>query len=182
MSPILERLYQLMHQRGVNAKQVSETLHLSNSAFTDWKKGKANPGVDALTKLADYFDVTLDYLILGKESAPAGETVPPASEHADHSVLDSSSFLNHDLYIKFLRLPPEHQGKVMAYIDGMLAVLPVSHAQAPDIRQETSDIQPESSGIRLETPDIRVETPDVQPESGAVSQGDGTQSGFESAE
>ena len=132
MSPILERIYGLMAERRMNAKYVSETLHLSNSSFTDWKKGKGNPNVEALTKMAEFFGVSLDYLILGKEPSPALPSHLPDD-------LDFSSQLDRDLYDKFHRLPAEFQGKVMAYLDGMLAVLP-----APAQSAENTACKPRS--------------------------------------
>ena len=129
MNPILERLYELMHERHTNAKRVCEELGLSNSAFTDWKKGKAKPGVEALTKLAAYFNVTLDYLILGKEDAPNPDAPPVVVERVIYSGLDSSNPVDNELCGKFHRLSPENQGKVMAYMDGMLAALPLQTVQ-----------------------------------------------------
>ena len=67
MSPILERIYGLMAERRMNAKYVSETLHLSNSSFTDWKKGKGSPSLDIIVKFADYFHVSMEYLMTGEE-------------------------------------------------------------------------------------------------------------------
>ena len=135
MNPILERLYELLHERHTNAKRVCEELGLSNSAFTDWKKGKAKPGVEALTKLAAYFNVTLDYLILGKEDAPNPDAPPVVVERVIYSGLDSSNPVDNELCGKFHRLSPENQGKVMAYMDGMLAALPLQSApEAQSVR------------------------------------------------
>ena len=77
----LARLDELLHENRTNAKRVCEKLGMSNSAFTDWNKGKAKPGVEALVKLAEYFNVSLDYLILGKES-PAAPDAPPVQQSA----------------------------------------------------------------------------------------------------
>ena len=140
MNPILERLYELMRERGTNAKRVCEELEMSNSAFTDWKKGKAKPGVEALTKLAEYFNVTLDYLILGKEAAPEPDAPPVVVERVVYGRMDSSDPVDNELCGKFHRLSPENQGKVMAYMDGMLAALSSSDTRndASSIRQSAS--------------------------------------------
>ena len=94
--------------------------------MTDKMMDTSSPGVEALSKLADYFDVTLDYLILGKESVT--EQNPSVSSVPD-SLPDFSAFPDSELYAKFHRLPSEYQGKVMAYIDGMLAALPLTAVQ-----------------------------------------------------
>ena len=129
MNPILERLYELMRERGTNAKRVCEELDMSNSAFTDWKNGKAKPGVVALSKLAEYFNVSLDFLILGKETAPNPDAPPVVVERVIYAGLDDSSPVDNELFGKFHRLSPENQGKVMAYMDGMLAALPLQSVQ-----------------------------------------------------
>lgn len=119
-SPIVKRLFDLTQERGVNPSQVTKDVGLSNSAFTDWKKGKANPNVDALVKLASYFGVSLDYLINGQEYA--GKT----RESTVAKIPETELFLNHEdkeLVSKFRMIPSECQGKVMLYLDGMLAAL-----------------------------------------------------------
>lgn len=152
MNPILERLYELMRERGTNAKRVCEELEMSNSAFTDWKKGKAKPGVEALTKLAEYFNVTLDYLILGKEATPEPDAPPVVVERVVYAGLDSSSPADNELCGKFHRLSPENQGKVMAYMDGMLAALPLQTSQnAQTVKDDAQSAgKPEHRPVSIE--------------------------------
>ena len=154
MNPILQRLFDLMAEKGVNAKQVTDTLHMSGSSFTDWKKGRASPGVEALSKLAPYFNVSLDYLITGHEFAFTDEAKPrkdprseepsdspePAKESESANCQEVSNPMDVELLAKYHRLPPEYQGKVMSYLDGMLAVLPQLQAASrpqPVVQPET---------------------------------------------
>ena len=126
MNPILQRLYDLMAERGTNAKQVTEALHISASSFTDWKKGKASPGVEALSKMAPFFGVSLDYLITGHEYEPAEgtrEAAPLPKEPETSNEKEISNPLEDELLSKFRRLPLECQGSVMSYMDGMQAAL-----------------------------------------------------------
>ena len=156
MSPILDRIYGLMAERRMNAKYVSETLHLSNSSFTDWKKGKGNPNVEALTKMAEFFDVSLDYLILGKETVPIPATAD--TPLGGSATLAFSNRADRDLYDKFHRLPAAYQGKVMAYLDGMLAALPDPVEEEPVPVPET--------GRAAETPDSFSDVPELSPVAG----------------
>ena len=41
---MIDRILDLMNTHKVNAKQLTTKLEISNSAITDWKKGKAKPG------------------------------------------------------------------------------------------------------------------------------------------
>lgn len=63
---MINRILDLMEKRKINAKQLTAELELSNSAITDWKKGKAKPSTDAVVKIAAYFDVSTDYILMGK--------------------------------------------------------------------------------------------------------------------
>ena len=119
-SPIVKRLFDLLQERGVNAKRVTEETGISGTSFTDWKKGKGRPSVDTLVKLAPYFGVSLDYLINGQEYD--GQT----RESTVARIPETELFLNHEdkeLVSKFRMIPAECQEKVMLYLDGMLAAL-----------------------------------------------------------
>jgi transcriptional regulator with XRE-family HTH domain len=69
LDDIVERIYNLMKSRKVTAKEVSTETGIAQSSFTDWKNGRSKPGADALKKIADYFDVSTDYL-LGRVEDP----------------------------------------------------------------------------------------------------------------
>lgn len=68
----------LCTQKGVSESKAAESVGLNRSAVAKWKKG-ALPGGQTVQKLADYFDVTTDYL-LGTETekapTPEGERKP----------------------------------------------------------------------------------------------------------
>lgn len=62
--------YDLCKKKGVSCKRAAEDIGLSNSITTKWKKTGATPGGDTLNRIANYFDVSTDYL-LGKETEKA---------------------------------------------------------------------------------------------------------------
>lgn len=59
----------LMKEDGVTPYRVSKETGVSQSVLSDWKRGRCVPKVDKLQKIADYFHVSLDYL-LGNVSEP----------------------------------------------------------------------------------------------------------------
>lgn len=61
----------LCEQRGVSLSRAAADIGLSNATVTKWKKTGAAPGGDTLTKVANYFGVSVD-LLLGVE-LPAAE-------------------------------------------------------------------------------------------------------------
>lgn len=64
----------LLKERGLRASDVSKGTGLSSTFFTEWKKGKSkNPNVNNLKKVADFFGVSVDYLMTGSESKYSDE-------------------------------------------------------------------------------------------------------------
>ena len=54
---------QLCKQHGVTPYKVSKETGVSQPTLSEWKKGTYTPKQDKLQKIADYFGVTLDYLM-----------------------------------------------------------------------------------------------------------------------
>lgn len=63
---ILDRIIDLLGT--ADQKQLTDYLGLKKTAFTDWKSGKSNSYRKYLVEIADYFKVSLDYLVYGKEN------------------------------------------------------------------------------------------------------------------
>ena len=81
MSDTVQRIFQLMEQRHVSAYRVSQETGISQARISGWKTGKSNPKQDALEQLADYFGVSVDYLIGNTK-----EKEKPASQEADELI------------------------------------------------------------------------------------------------
>ncbi len=64
---------QLLQKYGVSTYKVSKDTGIAQSVFSSWKNGISNPKQDKMQKLADYFNVSLEYLMTGKEKE-GGET------------------------------------------------------------------------------------------------------------
>lgn len=58
---------QLLQERGITAYKVSKETGVTQSTLSDWKRGRSTPKTDNMKKIADYFDVTVDYLMTGEE-------------------------------------------------------------------------------------------------------------------
>lgn len=59
----------LRDERGVRDADVAKTTGISKSTFSDWKSGRSKPKNEKLKKIADYFGVTIKYLMTGKEDS-----------------------------------------------------------------------------------------------------------------
>lgn len=58
-----DSIFNLMQERGVKASDVARQTGIKRAAISKWKTGRTSPGVNALILLADYFGVTVDYLV-----------------------------------------------------------------------------------------------------------------------
>lgn len=64
-----ERVAQLRKQAGVSLAALGSHLGITDEAVRLIEKGKRSPSFEVLTALADYFDVSLDYLV-GRSEEP----------------------------------------------------------------------------------------------------------------
>ena len=53
---------------GMSQSQLAKKLNIGPSAVGMYEQGRRTPAVDILIKMANLFEVSLDYLITGKEA------------------------------------------------------------------------------------------------------------------
>ena len=58
----------LRNEKDVTAAEICRTIGIDPSSLSNWKKGRYTPKADKLQKLAEYFGVSLEYLMTGDES------------------------------------------------------------------------------------------------------------------
>jgi len=80
MYDIFERL---LNERGVTAYRVAKETGVTTATLTNWKKGNYTPKQDKLQKIADYFGVTIEYLMTGKNSSEVPSPVLTARDERD---------------------------------------------------------------------------------------------------
>ena len=95
----LERLFFLINENGVSRSKFLSDIGAGKNSFVYWENHKNLPSGDTLLKIADYFGVSVDYL-LGKD-APE-----PAQMSADET----------ELLALFERVPPERRALVLQMI------------------------------------------------------------------
>lgn len=57
-----ERLKQLRQKKGLTQQEIAELLGVKRNTYSDWENGKTEPNFETLLKLADLFEVSLDWL------------------------------------------------------------------------------------------------------------------------
>ena len=105
MSDLYERIDRLCKDRNINITVMCKESGASRGSLSDLKFGrKQNLSVETLSKIASYFDVTVDYLT-GKENSP------------DELVLTEGE---KDLVQLFRMVPVDQQPIVLAMIRAAL--------------------------------------------------------------
>ena len=103
----------LREQSGVSQKELSKILHVSQQTIASWEVNRTTPSLELLNDVADYFDVTIDYL-LGRENSLVREVNVSRGKDKAEEEIDPL------LIEQYLRLDEVDKAKVSAYIDGLL--------------------------------------------------------------
>ena len=65
---IYKNFEKLLKINNTSSYKVSKETGITQATLSNWKLGKSTPKQDKLQKIADYFGVTLDYLVTGETS------------------------------------------------------------------------------------------------------------------
>lgn len=68
---------QLLQKYGVTSYKVAKEAGVTQTALSNWKTGRSTPTAKTLQKIADYFGVTVDYLMTGKDEKPSEPQLTP---------------------------------------------------------------------------------------------------------
>lgn len=63
-------LNELRKKRGILQKEIAKELKISQQAYANYENGKRQPDIEMLSKIADYFGVSVDYLLGRTETMP----------------------------------------------------------------------------------------------------------------
>ncbi len=63
MKKFQERLLELRTLQKMTQCQVAQYLHITQPSYIRYENGSAEPSIDTLIRLADLFEVTIDYLV-----------------------------------------------------------------------------------------------------------------------
>lgn len=64
---IVTRIKELLKNEGLTQSKLADGIGVNQSTVCNWFNGKKEPSIENLWKLADFFDVSVDYLIGRKE-------------------------------------------------------------------------------------------------------------------
>lgn len=103
---MLTRVNKLCADMGIKPTEAFTRMNMKTS-HSDWKQKASNPSLEALLKMSEFFNVSLDYLVYGDEmKAPVHQEVVTPQ---DRQLID-----------KLSELPYESRAVLNAYLDGLL--------------------------------------------------------------
>lgn len=80
---------ELLKSRGLKVSDVTKATGIAPSSLTDWKKGRtATPKTETLQKIADYFGVSVDYLLGVPSSGQEGYYTNPETAKIAQEIFD----------------------------------------------------------------------------------------------
>ncbi|MCI1965859.1 MAG: helix-turn-helix domain-containing protein [Oscillospiraceae bacterium] len=101
----MNRLRELRREKGLTMKQLGNFFGLAESTISQYETGKRQPDNEALVKFANYFDVTIDYL-LGNDAN---------REQKKEPVTERDRLLEDNIKL-FRKLPPEKKKQALDYL------------------------------------------------------------------
>ncbi len=63
----MKGLKEIRKQKNLNQLKVALDLNISREALSHYENGKREPSLTMLVKMSEYFNVSINYLITGKE-------------------------------------------------------------------------------------------------------------------
>lgn len=121
---MIERVMQLIKQSGLSDNAFEKQLHLSQGTVGNWRSGRNKLSMEAIIKLARYFNVSADYLLgLTDDRRPlleAGVVVPPTAigESAASEIAARYKHLFEDA--DFVKVATVYDSVQIAAIKGLL--------------------------------------------------------------
>ncbi|WMT29961.1 helix-turn-helix transcriptional regulator [Bacillus aerius] len=108
-----KRITSLRKQAGLTQEELAKKLNVSRSALSQYELGTRDPNYELLIKIANFFEVTTDYLLTGKELNSSSN--PHKGDLMDQAlkVLDSPETF---IAASDGKITPEMQEYVLEYI------------------------------------------------------------------
>lgn len=101
------RLRELREQKNISQQRLAIDLSISQAAISKYEKNLAEPDINMMKKMADYFCVSIDYLVGRTNVNTYYADNPPSIQECQ-------------LIYTYRRLSNQQKEKAMAYMQGMI--------------------------------------------------------------
>lgn len=111
-----DRIAELRKKRNLTQEELAKILKISRAALSHYEQNRREPDYNTLSRIANYFKVTIDY-ILGRTDNPTAQL-----DEATLEFVKSLELSEKDLFTKFTltidgrKLTPEEAKRFIAFI------------------------------------------------------------------
>lgn len=111
-----DRIALMREKRGMTQEELSAKLGISRASLSHYEKNRREPDYETLNKIADFFHISLDYLV-GRTDEPNTILDPDVREFVDELELSDEKILEKfALTIDGRKLTPEESKRFIAFI------------------------------------------------------------------
>ena len=104
----MKNLAELRQNSNLTQKELAKILNITDKAYWSYESGRTEPNIETLVKIADYFDVSLDYLC--------------GRQNKNLIFADGLSDTQKKLIAIIKRLTPEQANFALGYFSNMLKI------------------------------------------------------------
>ncbi len=84
-----DRLKELRLNKKMTQEELGKTFNVIKQTISSWENGNSRPDIDMASKIADFFEVTTDYLLGRTNESRVTKQIPINSAHGtDHPIPD----------------------------------------------------------------------------------------------
>lgn len=104
------KIKELRVEKNISQQKLAESIKTKRYTIANWEQKRAEPSINDLIKIADYFEVSTDYL-LGRSN--------------DLGIIEIKNELTpqeNQVIRYFKQLTPQYQQRVIGYMESLLAI------------------------------------------------------------
>lgn len=103
MTKFLETVLSLLSKKGVSKNKMLTDLELGKNSFVNWENRGTIPGGNTLNKIAEYFEVSTDYLLGNTQTSSENDKEMSAEDIEIMKMIKSLSPEKKEMFLKFLK-------------------------------------------------------------------------------
>ncbi len=95
------KIQALRKENGLTSEKFAEKFNVSRQAVSKWETGESMPDIDNIVKIAKYFNVTLDYLLLDSNVRTLEENENMREQRPSYELLEMWDVYSEKLYLEY---------------------------------------------------------------------------------
>lgn len=157
-----DTLKRLRTKKGLTSEELCSKIGIKGGSYRNYERNDRKPDYDTLVKLADFYNVSIDYLLGRPDAKPPEE---PLDEFARKEHLKS---LEKVFMKKYLALTEEQRDKVLDFLRGVVAeetAAQASKLKMSRVYEATRSTDPNNAPHFAEYPESELEKLDSDPDT-----------------